>query len=445
MMEANPIKLHLKQIEAFKVLTQEPKTRELLYGGAKGGGKSFLGALWLIISAILYPGTSWFVARENLTDLRKHTIPTFYEVLKILGISFDLFKFNGQDNIILFTNGSRIIFVSATHLPSDPMFERFGSMQNTGGWIEEGGEINENAYQNLKLSIGRCKNEEYNLPFKLLITANPKKNWMYNDFIKKITPDKKYIQAFAKDNHYLPTQYHETLEGIKDKRDRQRLLLGIWDYDDDDNSLIDYNNIINTFTNTFVPEGDMFISSDIAISNDRFTVFVWSGLRVKEVVSIKNISKPVETLVNNITTNVTDYTPLLNEFKRLSEKWKVPRSNICYDADGIGKNVKEYLSGAVPIHSGQKSIHPEYFNLKCELYYKLAEIVNANEIYFDCYLEPELKERIITQFQMIKRSSDVGEKLKLMPKIEVKKLLGYSPDESDGIVYRMLFLITRRK
>jgi len=120
-----------------------------------------------------------------------------------MGVSYDTFKFNGQDNIFTFNNGSRIIFVSASHLPSDPMFERFGSMQNTGGFLEEAGEINENAYQNLKLSIGRCKNEQYNLPFKLLITANPKKNWMYRDFIKTITPDKKYIQAFAKKLHSM--------------------------------------------------------------------------------------------------------------------------------------------------------------------------------------------------------------------------------------------------
>jgi len=439
------IKMHRKQGEAINYLINHDEIREVLYGGGKGGGKSFLGAYWLTTSSLLYAGTSWFVARENLTDLRKHSIPTFHEVLKLLQIPFEAYKFNGQDNIFTFANGSRIVFVSASYLPSDPMFERFGSMQNTGGWIEEGGEINENAYQNLKLSIGRCNNEKYNLPFKLLITANPKKNWMYNDFIKNTSPDRIFIPALAKDNHYLPPQYQESLEAIKDKRDRQRLLLGMWDYDDDDNSLIDYNNIINTFTNTFVPEGDMFISSDIAISNDRFTVFVWSGLRVKEVVSIKNISKPVETLVNNITTNVTDYTPLLNEFKRLSEKWKVPRSNIVYDAAGIGKNVKEYLQGAVPLYSGQRPIHPDYNSINAELHYKLAEVINNNELYFDCYLEPDVKERIITQLQCIKRSNDVGEKLKIVPKAETKKVIGQSPDESDAMTYRMLFLITRRK
>ena len=135
--------------------------------------------------------------------------------------------------------------------------------------------------------------------------------------------------------------------------------------------------------------------------------------------------------------------PLIDEFERLSVKWKVPRSNICYDADGLGKNIKEYLSGAVPIHSGQKAIHKEYFNLKAELHYKLAEVINNNELYFDCYLEPDLKERIITQLQAIKRSSEVGDKLKISPKSEVKKQIGQSPDESDGIVYRMLFLLTR--
>jgi len=192
------IKMHPKQGQALNYLINKPEIREVLYGGAKGGGKSFLGAFWLISSALLYPETSWFVARENLTDLRKHTIPTFFEVIKLLGLDIDSIKFNGQDNIFHFSNGSRIVFVSASYLPSDPMFERFGSMQNTGGWIEEGGEIDEMAYANLKLSIGRCKNKEYGIPFKLLITANPKKNWMYNNIIKP------FFAVREKNNRVIP-------------------------------------------------------------------------------------------------------------------------------------------------------------------------------------------------------------------------------------------------
>jgi len=440
--------MHPKQGQAMSLLTnpEHSTIREVLFGGAKGGGKSFLGASWETLMAIQYPGTSWFVARENLTDLRKHTIPTFHEVFKILDIGFNNYKFNGMDNIFTFSNGSRIIFVSAQYLPSDQMFERFGSMQNTGGWIEEGGEIDEMAYSNLKLTIGRCKNEEYNIPFKLLITANPKKNWMHRDFIRTITPDKRYIQSFAKDNRYLPAQYQETLEGIKDKRDRQRLLLGMWDYDDDDNSLISFEKIQDLFTNSFVEEGEKCISSDVAITNDLFVNIAWSGLKILEISAIQNVSKTVSTHENGAVVNKVDFTPLINEYERLTTKYKIPRSNIVYDADGIGHHLRDFLSGAVGLNNNAAAFDPAYQNLKTQLYYLFAEFVNSNRIWVvPDAVYGQVKERLIDELQAIKRSSDVGEKLKIMPKAEVKNLIGHSPDLTDAIVYRLLFWITRGK
>lgn len=433
--------MHRKQAEALSYLIGYPEIREVLYGGAKGGGKSFLGAFWITSSCLKYAGTSWFVARENLVDLRRHTIPTFFEVFKICGVDPSSVKYNGQDNFFTFSNGSRVLFASTQSLPSDPMYERFGSMQNTGGWLEEAGEIPEAAYQNLKLSIGRCKNEEYGIPFKLLITANPKKNWMYNGFIKRPQPDQKYIQAFARDNIYLPEQYHTTLDGIKDKRDRQRLLMGLWDYDSDDNSLMSYEKIQDLFTNNFVPDdGQMFISSDLALTNDDFVLTVWKGLRIKDIIILNNLGKS-STAGGQVT---IDFSPLVRTFDEVARKWNVPRSNIIYDADGIGHHMKSFLPGAIALHSGQNALEREYKNLKANLYYRLADAINTDKIYIDCSLSANIRERLSDELQAVKRDTEPGEKLGLLPKVEVKKLLGYSPDIADAMAYRMLFQITRK-
>ena len=444
------IKMHPKQGEAFKVLTDNKyrHIRELLYGGAKGGGKSFLGAFWLISSSFHYPGTSWFVARENLVDLRRHTIPTFYEVLKSCGIDSRHIKYNGQDSYFTFSNGSRILFVSAQYLPGDPLFERFGSMQNTGGWIEEGGEVDRMAYENLKLSIGRCKNAEYNIPFKLLVTANPKKNWMRERFIKNPTDDLYYIQAFAKENHYLPAEYQDTLNGITDKRDRQRLLMGSWDYDDDDNALCSFDKLQDMFSNTFVQHsGNMFLSSDIAITNDSFVTIAWDGMVMKEISVMPNATKPVSTQTESGEwINKVDLSPLIREFDRMRNKWNIPMSNVVYDADGIGAKMKQYLQGAIGVHNASLPIgRMEYRNLTTQLGYVLAEAINTSEVLISCSLDNQIKQRLIDELQAsLKRSSEVGEKLQLVSKAEVKQVLGHSPDIYDAMKYRMLFRITRK-
>lgn len=112
-------------------------TEEILYGGGKGGGKSYLGVSLIFGDALIYPETHYFIARQELTDLRKFTIPTIHEVFKNWGLKIDDYAtFNGQDNVFTLYNGSKVYLLPCKEIPSDPMYERFGSMQMTRGMIE---------------------------------------------------------------------------------------------------------------------------------------------------------------------------------------------------------------------------------------------------------------------------------------------------------------------
>ena len=134
-----------KQIEAAKAWIDDSK-EEILYGGAKGGGKSFLGASLIFGDALTYPETQYFIARKELNDLRKYTQPTIQQVFQKWGVNIDDYaKFNGQDNYYKLYNGSKDFLISCDEMPGDPLFERFGSMQMTRGWIEEAGEVKESA------------------------------------------------------------------------------------------------------------------------------------------------------------------------------------------------------------------------------------------------------------------------------------------------------------
>lgn len=161
-----------KQYEAWVALWDEV-IKYVTFGGGAGGGKSWFGCEWLITNCYQYPGTKWFIGREELKRLMQSSYVTFKKVCKWHNIPDSDWKLNGQYNYIEFVNGSRIDLLDLKELPADPLYERFGSLEFTGGWLEEAGEIKFRAFDVLKSRIGRHLNKEYSLPPKVLITCNP--------------------------------------------------------------------------------------------------------------------------------------------------------------------------------------------------------------------------------------------------------------------------------
>jgi hypothetical protein len=426
-------KIQRVALKALTNPTDDYKTREVLFGGAKNGGKSFLGSIFLHCNAILYPETSYFVARETRQDLIKFTIPTFYKFYKSNGLNLDDYcNYNGQTNVFHFKNGSRINLIDAAKMPSDPLFERFGSMEMTTGWIEEGGEIDELAYENLKLTIGRQNNEKYKITPSLLITCNPKKNWMYRNFYlpnknNTLEPSKIFIQSLVTDNNFRAQGSETILESIKNKRDLLRLRYGEWEYDDDDNSLVSFEKINDLFTNNYVERtGRKILSCDIALLNDKSVLVVWVGLVIVELLTFQKI-------------NAED---LKNKIKEVANKHQIPISNIIYDGDGIGTYLGGYLPGAIRFNNNGNSGSSEYPNIKTRLAYMLAEFINKGLIYIECILSNEIKSQLVEEIQCLK-SKESDKRYCLISKDEMKKIISRSPDLLDAIMYRLYFKITR--
>lgn len=436
-----------KQIEAAKSWLDK-ETELILYGGAKGGGKSYLGASLIFGDALIYPGTHYFIARQELIDLRKFTIPTIHEVFKNWGLNIDLYaSFNGQDNVFNLKNGSKVYLIACKEIPSDPLYERFGSMQMTRGWIEEGGEVVEDAYSNLWLSIGRWRNTEYSLNKKLLITANPKKGWMKREFIdlwkdNTLPTQKKFIPAFSTDNVYLPDQYLDTLKNTKNKVMRQRLWLGDWDYDEDQNSLVSFDALTDCFTNTVVKDNQKYLIIDVArLGKDATTFNFWDGLELYKIEKFKK--------------QTTDQT--IQKAKDLAAKEGIPYSNILVDEDGIGGAIVDGMYGvrgfvansrAIPtkteIRTRGSKIKNEFVpkvnfaNLKSQCAWKLAEVINEHKL---AVKVPEYRDVIVEELSALLKQKDIDndKKLQLIPKDEVKESIGRSPDIGDPLIMRMWF------
>lgn len=424
-----------------------PEVTDIVYGGSKGSGKSYLGVSLIFADAFTYPGTFYFIARKKLNDIRKFTIPSIHEVFNHWGITKGYYRFDGMDSFYELHNGSRVYLIEAKYMPGDPLYARFGSMQMTRGWIEEAGEFEEAAKNNLAASIGRWKNHVYNLVPKLLQTCNPSKNYLYREYYKKAKEGvlehwKRFIQALPTDNKKLPEGYLENLRRNLSKNERERLLNGNWEYDDDPAALIDYDRIINIFSNTFVESGRRCITADVArLGGDRIVKIEWDGFRGKvEAWSRKEL----------------DVTGARLQAARL--KMAIGLTDVIVDEDGLGGGIVDYekfrgfQNNASPLphpNSPQKDkngnpIKENFDNFKSQCGFHMAERINDSGLYLEC--PSEYKDLIIEELEQVKQKNlDSDLKKGLVPKDKIKEIIGRSPDFWDTILMREAFVLQPQK
>lgn len=422
-----------KQHQVYQALSNN-KVTDVFFGGGAGGGKTWLICESRLINAIRYPGYRSYIAREELKRLMQSTFVTWSKVCKHHKIPEGTWKLNGQYNFIEFSNGSRVDLLDAKFLPTDPLYERFGSLEYTDGAIEEAGEIHPLFRDVMRSRIGRHKNDEFNIHPTTLITGNPKKNWTYNEFYKPwkegTLPDNKvFIQALYNDNEYTADSYGNQLKQLSDIKLKQRLMLGNWEYEDDPDALMRFDSINDLFTNSVSESNELFMTVDVArLGKDKAVIKIWKGLSCEYIKTI----------------NKCRIDQLEVECRTLAKEYRIPFSNIIADEDGVGGGlvdnmygIKGFVGNSTPIEeNGNK---PNFKNLRSQCYYKLAKYVNEHKIAIKCE-DLTVRQQIIEELEQIKGESiDSDQKLKVISKDKIKEVLGRSPDYSDTLMMRMWF------
>ena len=445
------IKPTLKQHFAWEYL-KDDTTKYLLFGGGAGGGKSWLGCEWLITQCYFYPETKWFIARKELKRLMSSSFVTFKKVCKFHDIPDSDWKLNGQYNYIEFKNGSRIDLLDIDEQPRDVDYERFGSTEYTGGWIEEAGETSFKAFDILKSRIGRHMNKEYEIKSKLLLTCNPNKGWLYRVFFlpwkKKTLPDNyRFLQSLYSDNPHTADEYEENLNEISDIKTRKRLKEGDWEFDNDPTILFDQEALVDVFTNTVEDKGEKALIVDVSDSGDDAVVYsLWNGMT--EYKRVKKFDQNTENIIDDI--------------REFADKENVPFKNIVVDGIGVGAGVvsSSLLKGIVNFKSSYASIKTDenivqlpnagllpkapilvsdYKNLRCQCVFILAEHVNEHLIASS--VEEDQHDVIIQELGQYKDITVADQKRQCTQKPDVKDALGRSPDDSDTWIMRMYLVV----
>ncbi len=428
-----------KQKEILKALDDNIHT-EIFMGGAAGGSKSFTGCLWQILRRLRYKGSRGFLARARLKNLKESTLLTFFEVCGLVGLQMGRdYKYNAITGVIRFKNGSEEYLKDLFYYPSDPDFVSLGSTEYTDGFIDEMAEITEQAYQIMRSRM-RFKLDEFGLIPKIAMGSNPCKTFIYRDFYKKwrdnqLEPFKAYIRASVYDNPFISDHYIENLKKL-DTKNRERLLNGNWEYDDDPTKIFDYDKIIDMLT-LDAERGEKYCIVDQAgFGRDKCMITYWDGLFVTEVEMLDNISS--------------------SELDEKLLKRKIPRSNCLVDEVGVGFGLVKDLDGIIGFVANASPLKklkretPEdkvlhnYKNLRSQCWFLLANYVNSGKIGIYRKLPVEVKDLLVEDLEVMKQmDEDKDATLRVISKKELKDTgaLNRSTDAGDVWMMRMYFEI----
>lgn len=418
-----------RQSEALKFLSVDSDVETILYGGAAGGGKTMLGCMWQILRRLKYPGTRSLIGRAKLDTLKKTTMNTFFQVAQQIGLKAgEDFAYNQQSHIIKFSNGSEIILADLFLYPADPQMTDLGGLELTDVFIDEATEITEKAYSIVSSRI-RYKLNEFGLKPKILLTCNPSKGWIYNQFYlpyknQNLPAHRAFVQALPGDNIHLPDSYVTSLTRLPEA-DRKRLLEGDWEFDNSSDRLYMYDELIRCFREPMAV-GEGYITADIArLGKDRTVICVWKGLSCIDIVVLRQKRQD----------------EVKAEIQRLMNQHGIRLSNVLADADGVGGGLvdslrcREFMNGSKAVRGNQ------YMNLKADCYFRLGELIDKNEI----TLPIKWQEDIVKELELIRRvDPDKEGKLRVTSKDTISQRTGgISPDIADAIMMRAYFELNR--
>jgi PBSX family phage terminase large subunit len=203
------------------------RAKHIGFGGARGGGKSFVVRWKAKLLALCYPGIRCLIVRRTYPELINNHINILRK--ELLGIA----KYNDKDKVLKFGNGSTINFM---YCAKDSDLDHLQGIELDVIFLDEATMLSE--YQ--MKTIVACLRGVNNFPKRVYYTCNP--GGQGHQYIKRIFIDKRYedgedpndyvfFQSLVTDNKALlksQPDYIKQLEALPPKL-REAWLNGKWD------------------------------------------------------------------------------------------------------------------------------------------------------------------------------------------------------------------------
>lgn len=262
-------------------------------------------------------------------------------------------------------------------------------------------------------------------------------------FVKSVTFIKgkleENIALIASDPNYVANLAQQ------DEEQRSRDLEGNWNFKTTGDDMIKMDDMERFFANPQqLADAKRYVTCDVAFDGgDSLVMWLWRGWHIEDIFVCRLDSKGSVEAVTS----------------KLSE-WGVLEENFCYDLNGIGQIFKGYFKKAVPFNnreSVEDKLKNVYDTIKSQSAYLFAKKLINGEVSINPRLlelkfsgkgfeKVPLKQILMKERKCVRADENVADKgFCLIKKVEMKKIIGHSPDYMESLIMRMIFDIKKTK
>lgn len=395
----------------------------ILYGGAKGGGKSFLFAIWVnfwveeLINFFDLNSTNrknplplGFIGRKQGIDFRRTTLETFKRV-----IPSNNYYIREQDQEIIFQDRVKVYFGG---LDDRERINKFNSAEFAFIGIDQAEETERTDISILQGAL-RLKYKDKTPPYKQLFTANPAECWLKEDFIDNQRPGYYFVPALHSDNPHLPDNYATTLTNAF--RYNQALLdaylHGNWYSLQAENSLLSAQQVADLKNITRHPSKRKgVIVCDPSLGGDECVIIAMENYKT----------------IDRLILHVREPMKIAGEMLVFGERHKIP--NFAADTTGgLGEAILDRIKEVKPSsnriylnYASKEDWFKHGVNLRSEMAWNYMMAVIDKRIPYP--QDEETRRQILAmRFKVVDSQGNIL----LEPKKETKKRLECSPDRAD--------------
>ena len=268
-----------------------------------------------------------------------------------------------------------------------------------------------------------------------------------------------FVEGKLEDNIKLMESNPTYLANLanQDEEQQSRDLDGNWKFRAAGDDLIKMEDMLRFYANSYRnkmlggSDDELYATADVALQGgDNFVMWLWQGWHVKDVFVCRFDSK---TLVETIKAKLLE--------------WGVQEDHFTYDYQGIGQLVQGFFPDAIPfVNQGapialtkdeEEGIKKLYKDLKSQCAVLLYKKFRDGELSIDNHLldmtfdghgygKTKLRDILMKERKCIRRTQDsIGKAFKLIPKEDMKKIIGHSPDFFESLLFRMIFTLVKKK